>query len=234
MPGKALAMRTISETCRSLMAKAILVAMGIVVVMTLQVLAVEKENAKSGRFTDDRDGTEYGWVRIGSQVWIAENLRFRPEAGWKCWNDDEVECAEKGVFYNWETARVAVPEGWHLPSDEEWKVLERELGIPEDKLDLVGLDRVNNAGSTIKKAGFWVTEYNGKPIVFSNETGFSAIPTGFFALGDFTHSGYAGWWTSTPEGEKAWVRALSFNDNMLTRAANDKKFFFPVRCIRDE
>ena len=146
----------------------------------------------------------------------------------------QAECAKKGVFYDWETACKTSPPGWHLPSDGEWKALEHELGLPEDELDLVGLDRENNAGAAIKKQGCWPLEYNGKPIVFSNDTGFSAVPTGFFARGEFTHSGYTGWWTGTPDGEKAWVRALSFHNNMITRAANDKEFYFPVRCVRDE
>ncbi|MDD3643766.1 MAG: hypothetical protein PHQ19_09930 [Candidatus Krumholzibacteria bacterium] len=112
--------------------------------------------------------------------------------------------------------------------------LERELGLPEDEFDLDGLDRVSNVAATKKKAGCWPVEHEGAPIVYSDETGFSAVQTGFIALGEFTHAGHAGWWTSTPEGEKAWVRALTFHNNMITRAPNRKEFCFPVRCVRDE
>jgi uncharacterized protein (TIGR02145 family) len=202
--------------------------------MVFAATASDSQEPSSGTFVDPRDSREYRWVRIGSQVWMAENLRFVPESGWKCWNDDEAECAKKGVFYDWETACKVPPPGWHLPSDDEWKTLERELGMPEEELDLVGLDRKSNTGAAIKKTGCWPVEYGGKQIIFSDDTGFSAVPTGFFALGEFTHSGYGGWWTGTPDGERAWVRALAFHDNTITRAPNDKKFYFPVRCVRDE
>jgi uncharacterized protein (TIGR02145 family) len=191
------------------------------------------EKATSGRYTDPRDSKGYSWVLIGSQVWMAENLRYVPETGWKCWNDDEAECGTKGAFYDWKTAMEASPPGWHLPSDEEWKILEQHMGIPDDELDVVGLDRANDIGSTMKKEDCWPKEYDGAPIEYSNDTGFSAVPTGFFALGDFTHSGHAGWWTSTPEGDKAWVRALGFHNNMITRSLNDQRFLFPIRCVRD-
>jgi len=195
--------------------------------------AAESEEPGSGVFIDPRDSTEYRWVRIGSQVWMAENLRFRPESGWKCWNDDEAECSKRGVFYDWESACTVPPPGWHLPTDGEWKVLERELGLPENELDLIGLDRVNNVAATMKKEGCWPVEYDGAPVVYSDESGFSVVPTGFFALGQFTHDQHAGWWTSTPEGDKAWVRALPFHNNMITRASNSKEFYVPVRCVRD-
>ena len=172
-------------------------------------------------------------MRIGAQVWTAENLRYLPESGWKCWSDEEAECPRKGVFYDWATALAAAPPGWHLPSDDEWKALELELGLPENELDLVGLERVNDIASKMKKAGCWPVEYEGTPIAFSNESGFSAIPTGFFALGEFTHAGHAGWWTATPEGARAWVRALTFHNNMVTRAANNQEFYFPARYVKD-
>lgn len=212
---------------------ALTIGVCLLMLMTFAASAGRSEEPGSGTFVDPRDGREYRWVRIGSQVWMAENLRFEPDSGWTCWNDDRDECAKKGVFYDWATACSAPPPGWHLPSDGEWMTLERELGLPEDELELVGLDRENDAGAAIKKEGCWPVEYEGTSVVHSDETGFSAVPTGFFALGEYTHSGYAGWWTSTPEGDKAWVRALSFHNNMITRAPNDKKFRFPVRCVRD-
>jgi uncharacterized protein (TIGR02145 family) len=194
---------------------------------------VDGETPHSGTFTDPRDGNEYRWVRIGTQVWTAENLRYIPASGSKCWADDEAECRNRGVFYDWATALEAAPPGWHLPSDAEWKILERKLGLAEEDLDLVGLDRVNNVASTMKKPGAWPVEYDGQPIEFSNETGFSAVPTGIFALGVFSHEGHAGWWTATPDGEKAWIRALSFHNNMITRAPNNQEFYFPARYVRD-
>jgi uncharacterized protein (TIGR02145 family) len=195
--------------------------------------ASSSQGDRRGTFTDPRDGQVYRWVRIGTQVWMAENLRFKPATGWKCWNDVSGECARRGVFYDWQTAVNVPPRGWHLPSDAEWKALERELGVPAAVIDVAGLDRVNDAARSLKKPGSWPTAYAGKPIEVTGESGFDAVPTGFFALGEFTHEGYAGWWTATSDGEKAWVRAVAFHADMITRALNDKQFFFPIRCVRD-
>ena len=84
-----------------------------------------------GTFTDSRDGNTYKWIEIGNQIWMAENLNFHANSG--CWvYDNNPENADTyGRLYNWETARNVCPDGWHLPSDNEWKELEVYLGISQ-------------------------------------------------------------------------------------------------------
>lgn len=199
-------------------------------------LSQATDQSSTGSFTDPRDGTVYTWTRIGGQVWMAENMRYRSEAGSLCWNNDEAECATRGRFYNWETAIRVAPSGWHLPSEAEWEQLEATLGLTAEQIADTQLERggdANTVASRLKKPGAWPTEYNGTPIAITNDAEFSAIPTGFYALNEFTHDGHTGWWSSTGVGDKAWIRVIDFHDNKLRRAANKKEFFFPVRLVRD-
>jgi uncharacterized protein (TIGR02145 family) len=222
--------------------RTVFVAFGLAAILATQVGPVTsfagpgQAGADAGTFRDPRDGQVYPWVRIGDQIWMAENLRLATEAGSWCWEDNEAECESRGRFYDWETAQRVAPPGWHLPSDEEWKVLERALGLTADQIEETGIERggpANTVAAALKKRGAWPTEYEGNPIEITDETGFSAIPSGLFGLGEFSHEGYTGWWTSTASGDQAWIRVLGFFNNKLTRDLNSKAHAYPVRCVKD-
>jgi len=189
----------------------------------------------SGAFTDPRDGEVYQWVRIGNQVWLAENLRFRTGSGSWCWENKEENCRTRGRLYLWAAAMQAAPPGWHLPSDEEWKELEKTLGLTDEQADQEGfrVDKDSLLAGKIKRKGAWPNTYEGKPLLITNETGFSAVITGFYAKNEFTHEGYTVWWTRTDDKETAWLRAIGFFDNTISRLKNPKKFAFAARCIKD-
>ncbi len=90
---------------------------------------------ETGTFTDSRDGQEYEWVKIGDQVWMAENLNYAQH--------DEGNSGRYGRLYDWAAVmqgenssnnnpsgvQGVCPDGWHVPSDEEWKELEMKLGM---------------------------------------------------------------------------------------------------------
>lgn len=195
--------------------------------------SAEKE---SGTFTDPRDGNVYKWVKIGNQVWMAENLRFKTESGSWCWENKEENCEERGRLYDWAAAVKAVPLGWHLPSDEEWKKMEITLGLTREQADQEGfrVDKDGLLAGKIKLEGEWPDKHDGKSIVITNETGFSAVKTGLYSNGEFSHDGYTGWWTSDGNETSAWIRHIGFFDNTIGRILNRKEFAFPVRCVLDQ
>ena len=199
------------------------------------VLSDSGAQAESGTFRDPRDGRHYDWVRIGDQVWMAENLRFAAGSGSWCWKNDDTQCILRGRLYDWTTAQFVAPPGWHLPSDEEWKTLEMTLGLTREQADHEG-DRGGGTGTPaaiMKAPGRWPGEYEGRRIEITNESGFSAVRTGFLGYGEFTHDGYTVWWTSSASNGGAWVRGLRFFDNKITRVVNKKVFAFAVRCVQD-
>lgn len=191
---------------------------------------------KSGTLTDPRDGNEYKWVKIGSQIWMAENLRFITDSGSWCWDNEEKNCEESGRLYSWIAAMKAVPTGWHLPSDEEWKEMEIVLGLKKEQADQEGfrVDKEGLLAGKIKRKGAWPDRHEGKSIVITNETGFSAVKTGLYSNGEFSHDGYTGWWTSDGDDTHAWIRHIGFFDNSIGRVLNRKEFAYAVRCVKDK
>jgi len=109
-------------------------------------------------FKDPRDGKEYKFVKIGKQTWMAENLNYNASDS-KCYKNNETNCKKYGRLYDWNSANKACPEGWHLPSDDEWTTL----------TDFIG----NGAGTKLKTTSGWSENGNG-----TNDFGFSALPSG--------------------------------------------------------
>jgi uncharacterized protein (TIGR02145 family) len=78
-------------------------------------------------FKDPRDGKVYKTVKIGNQVWMAENLNYDAGSGSWCCDDNSSNCSQYGRLYNWETAKGVAPQGWHLPSKAEYETLLNNL-----------------------------------------------------------------------------------------------------------
>jgi len=118
-----------------------------------------KQKPKKARvFTDPRDGKQYKTVKIGEQVWMAENLNWE---GTGCWyNNSPILGNTFGRLYTWDEALKAVPPGWHLPTDDEWQKL----------VDFAGGGRI--AGGKLRAKDGW--DGNG-----TDDFGFSALPGGY-------------------------------------------------------
>jgi len=187
-------------------------------------------------------------ITIGKQSWMCKNLDVSTyrngdtipkvtdsltwsklkTGAWCYYNNDSTLGAIYGKLYNWYAVndqRELAPEGWHIPSDDEWTILSNFLG---------GED---NAGGLLKTTG---TFENGDGlwtmpnIDATNASGFSALPGGD-CYGICTNIGWLGnWWSSTMSGYSlAWSRYIYNSDRKLIRDTNPKVYGFSVRCIKD-
>ncbi|MEN8204292.1 MAG: fibrobacter succinogenes major paralogous domain-containing protein [Bacteroidota bacterium] len=220
-----------------------------------------KEKAGFGELTD-MDGNRYRTVRIGEQIWMAENLRITklpdgeaiPEVesfsesnpiAYRWINDDDITTKVYGPFYTWNAAvnghegsnlnpsgvQGVCPEGWHLPSDAEWKELEIYLGMSEAEADETGL-RGDGMGGKLKETGTrsWKSPNTGA----SNESGFTAIPDGLNYNGYGQQSGVTFWTSSTQSSIDAYTRSLYFDKSQIRRGYKTLWDGAVVRCVKND
>ncbi len=177
----------------------------------------------TGSFIDERDDKTYMWVQLGNQVWMSENLAFKPDTGnYWIYNNDSAKLAKYGYLYNWETAQKVCPPDWHLPSDAEWNALASYVG---------GEDI---AGMKLKEKG--TTNWDPPNEGATNSSKFTALPSGSRdGHGNFyrdRRSGY--WWTSTETVvNNAWNRHLNYNKKEISKNNANKWVGFSVRCVKD-
>lgn len=195
----------------------------------------------TGSFTDPRDGNVYKTVTIGTQVWMAENLRYLPSVvssttesytdpyyyvyGYNGTNVAQAKATTNyttfGVLYNIPAAFIACPAGWHLPTDAEWGQL----------IDYLGGDTV--AGGKMKEIGtnHWLTPNTDA----TNESGFTALPGGGYSISNFSLIGESGyWWGATKSATGSyWTRSVDYNNGKIKRAGYYPKLGCSVRCVKD-
>jgi uncharacterized protein (TIGR02145 family) len=185
-------------------------------------------------------------VKIGSQVWMSENLdvtRFRngdsipfvdSNEEWElagkekrpCWGFPESDMAYMGRLYNYYAVsdpRGLAPEGWHVPSDDEWQELVTSLG------------GYKKAGKAMKAPTEWAVEKR-KSKKGSNTSGFSALPSGNRnsdgePINAFVNCFF--WSTSESTEGTVWIYKLSYNVDALVRQNMNKRVGFSVRCLKD-
>jgi uncharacterized protein (TIGR02145 family) len=225
--------------------------------------------AQHDTFTDPRDEEIYPLVKIGGQTWMAENLRYDTENSWKlkvkknkyqvyfdgsfkgakeCGTSDEygvkaIDCEhlEKvGVYYPWEDANDACPNGWHLASSEEWEQLfnyvTETYGPFEDKTPLSSKEnQFIGVGKTLK-GKYWSINDGLK-----DETGFAALPDGNVNRDHVTILGQeAHFWTSTQlayggkkvNGYHYNIVINLFHDNAAIEDGMDSRGR-SVRCVKN-
>lgn len=181
-------------------------------------------------FTDARDGKIYKTIKIGNQEWMAENLAFKTDRGSWNYGGSEKIGAKYGRLYTWEAAKLAIPNGWHLTTDEEWKQLEMELGMTKTAADSSQF-RGTNEGTKLKATNDWAENGNG-----TNDIGFTALPGGFRSNsgGYFVIEWHSYWWTATESDNlSAWYRFIASSESKIYRQAGYKGDAYYVRCIKD-
>jgi len=169
----------------------------------------------SDSFTDSRDGRKYKAIKMGDQVWMAENLNFKAKEH-KCYDNKPANCDKYGKLYDWEIAKTVCPKNWHLPADREWQEL----------IAFVGGEK--QAGKQLKE-----------------KTGWASLPGGYFFVSDseempskFEKLGVDGCWWSASAGNE--YEDYSTGNRWFIRN-NDKVEDLPdeygnscsVRCVKD-
>jgi len=204
----------------------------------------------------DIDGNVYQTVLIGNQCWMMENLKvthyrngepipkvmnkikgFHLSTGAYCdYNNDESISAVYGRLYNWFAIgdnRGLAPDGWHIPSDYEWKQLEMHLGMSQAAADAIEW-RGTDEGGKLKETG--TSHWNSPNAGATNESGFTALPGGFSDLNGFYDlMGFLGYFWSSSESntDSSWKRCLACSGSQVYRYHHAKQHGCSIRCIKD-
>jgi len=204
------------------------------------------------------EGQIYNTIQIFSQCWIKENMNVGTMVPGTqemtdngiiekyCHSNEADSCTKYGGLYQWDEMmqydtllgpQGICPPGWHLPTDEEWKLLEgavdSQFGIGSNLWDLSGL-RGYDAGKNLKTTSGWFSNGNGTDLF-----GFSAMAGSYRILpGTFDLTGYEGvWWTSSQvNSSKAWYVNIHFFSPKIGKwddVWSVKPYGFSARCIKD-
>ena len=212
-----------------------------------------------GTMTDTRDNKTYKTVKIGTQVWMAENLNYAdstktPSLKGKSWcYDNKAEnCDVTGRLYTWAAAIDSValandadnpqtcgygktctlptvvqgvcPEGWHLPSYDEWETLSTAVG------------GAMKAGTALKSQTGWYSQTG--DAADRDAYGFSALPAGHRDLnGNIGNAGiYADFWSASQyenDSGSAYNMYLRYGGGDARMNDFNKKYAFSVRCLQN-
>lgn len=209
------------------------------------VPGISDANTPSGTTVTDADGNIYQTITIGTQEWLAENLKttkyndgtpiplVTEDEPWSstntpayCWyeNDQSTYGDTYGALYNWYTVETGnlCPTGWHVPTDDEWTIL----------TDYLGGSGV--AGGKLKETGtaHWALPNTGA----TNETGFTALPGGYrHYSGSFSFVGlYGDWWSSTESfASSAYHRLITYDYGGVDRFGDYSPYGYSIRCLKD-
>ncbi|MCL1103380.1 fibrobacter succinogenes major paralogous domain-containing protein [Shewanella saliphila] len=196
----------------------------------------------------DREGNVYRTVNIGEQVWLAENLRstqFQDGSAVSSGavpNDDAANLLTYGRLYNWHDVadqRNLCPVGWRVATDEDWKTLERTIGMPEADLHKDGWrGGEQHIGLQLKEAQADGLFAKFEPSLV-NKQQFFARPAGVKWNGFYiTQGAYTEFWTATSATDsQAIIRTLAYSwwnahKHEIRRATSSKDYMFSVRCVR--
>ena len=207
-------------------------------------------------FVTDIDGNIYSTVKIGGQIWMAENLKTTKykegseistgysgndwsqlSTGAYAVYDDSINAEMYGNLYNWYHVdnnrpdlggRELCMEGWSVPTDDEWQTLTDYLG----GVSVAG-GKMKSTGTIEGGDGLWDSPNEGA----TNMSSFSGLPTGIRLAfnGDYMHKGEYGyfWSSSEKDSSEAWHWILSSFDDHIIRYNYDKKGGFSIRCLKD-
>jgi uncharacterized protein (TIGR02145 family) len=163
-------------------------------------------------FTDERDGHVYKVVTIGKQTMMAENFAYKPQNG-NCWgfDNDETNVSKYGYLYDWETAKTMAPNGWHLPTKDEWKALYANTGDDH----LIVFENLIESGNF------------GFNALFGGSRNSSSAFTGLGSTTEF-------WSSSADEDGNPWSFDFDTDFYRVSFSTKDPSCGFSVRLFKDE
>ncbi|MDR1830286.1 MAG: hypothetical protein LBQ76_05885 [Candidatus Fibromonas sp.] len=171
-------------------------------------------------FTDSRDKKAYKSVKIGDQIWMAENMSYDAKGSF-CYDNKPDNCLKYGRLYDWNTATKVCPSGWHLPNNGEWQTL----------TNFAGGDKV--AGKKFRTEEGWNAGGNG-----TDDYGFSALPGGGHNkyFGGFYEIGIgSGWHSITERGSASYHYYIEGKNTSSKLEYNvDKGNSLYVRCVKGD
>lgn len=202
-----------------------------------------------GEYTDERDGTTYGWVRIGDLEWMTSNLKYNEEGPYyervlvgqygeesKLVNtfsvdtDLEADYEENGNLYYWEEACETCPEGWRLPTDKDWQNLERALGMSAAEADAEGW-RGEHVATLLRQDA----QGTGMALPLAGNVSYWK-----FNLLYLNYVGEFGYYWTASEIENSglqtptvWYRKIFENYTTVYRGSSPLDKMMRVRCCRD-
>jgi uncharacterized protein (TIGR02145 family) len=222
------------------------VVLGAIGTVTINGSMAGDFGADNGMFQDDRDGQWYDWVKIGDQIWMAENLNYA-QAGSYCYGGLTSNCDTYGRLYKWHTAmsinstyasthwsgsdvnrQGVCAEGWHLPNRAEWEELATYIA--------------NRTPQAIKLSNGWDSlsveladaSWSIDGEISNNTYGFSAIPAGVRSSSNtyvYLNTRTV-WWTSTEYSSyQGYKRGIADFHQILSDGDYHKLNSISVRCV---
>jgi len=206
-----------------------------------KLAALEEMLVSYGTMVKDYDGNIYNTVKIGTQIWMAENLKTThyndgtPIATYHSANGNSANDEEYGLLYDWATTMNGsvtssanpsgvngiCPSGWHVPSDAEWKQLETYLGMAAGDLNLNLAWRGTDQGTQLNPGG--TTGFNAQ---FAGSKG---------SLSYYSFSLKGSYWSATSTGGNtaAYMRSTQPDLGGIYRNAILLEYFLSVRCVKN-
>jgi len=200
----------------------------------------------------DYDGNVYHAVLIGSQCWMAENLRtthYADGSSFRYSSMQELDRTIYGCYYSWDVLmrtgdstvqgnQGVCPTGWHVPSSTEWSILKGYLCVRSAYLCSNNWNYIaKSLASTTGWNSYSSSCYVGNQQSTNNSTGFNAYPAGYISSnqGNQTHQSAYFWTrtTSSDDSNKAHTYSLKYNDRELKNETVSKSNLHSVRCLKD-
>ncbi|MBN2275412.1 MAG: hypothetical protein JXK95_13845 [Bacteroidales bacterium] len=194
-----------------------------------------------GLLTDTRDGQEYRTVLVGNRWWMAKNLNYGTWINTPgeqtdndvvekyCYNNEGGYCKGNGGLYQWDemmnydpdNKKGICPDGWHIPTEDDWKALEYAAGMPASDLDKTGWDRGSHEGEFLKQDG---------------GSGFEAQLGGYISYEkrSLAMNEYGFLWASDQHNDyETWIHCFYAESNTIGHNFNIKQEALSVRCVSD-